>query len=362
MKIQDLLDVSLLAEMMEQKYVRRQNHPTAPLAVLNYTEHATFDKVWNEVTMTCRGLVYDFSTGEVLARPFRKFFNYGEPGAELGSAYEPVAVTDKIDGSLGILYRNPYSGQYEFATRGSFTSEQAVHATNLLHEKYSEWVPLLSDVTYLFEIVYPQNRIVVDYGDQDDLVLLGSVNLNTGRSLPARQFTCNWPGPVTREFPADSLEQALNMPPRPNAEGVVVHFLRSDRRVKVKQEDYVKLHRLITGMNARVIWEQLGLGLTADQICQGVPEEFWPWIRQVVDGLETEHTRLLGLTHKQYEQIISQMPEGWTRKDFAERAVASRYRPWLFLLLDGRDPGPAIWRTLKPSAERALLNRTEDAA
>ena len=361
--VRDLFSPKLLAEMRKQGYIREQSHPTDPLGILNYTEKATFDRVWNEVTTTCRGLVYDRLNGEVLARPFRKFFNYGEPGAELGSADERVIVTDKIDGSLGILYCNPYADQYEFATRGSFTSEQAIHATELLNTKYSEWVPLLPDVTYLFEIVYPQNRIVVDYGDQNDLVLLGSVNLKTGRSLPAWQFTCNWPGPVTQEMPASNLAEALALPPRPNAEGVVVHFIRSDKRVKVKQEDYVRLHRLVTGMNARVIWEQLGLGLTADQICQGVPEEFWPWIRQVADELESEHTRLLGLTHKQYEQIISQMPEGWTRKDFAQRAMESRCRPWLFLLLDGREPGPAIWKTLKPSAERSLVAiRTEDAA
>ena len=362
MKIQDLFDVSLLAEMMEQKYVRRQNHPTAPLAILNYTEHATFDKVWNEVTMTCRGLVYDFSTGEVLARPFRKFFNYGEPGAELGSAYEPVAVTDKIDGSLGILYRNPYTGKYEFATRGSFTSEQAVHATKLLNTKYEGWKPRLCNSTYLFEIVYPENRIVVDYGKTDDLVLLGAVDITTGYSFPDITSAYGWSGPVTEQMPADSLTKALALPPRPNAEGVVVRFIWSDKRVKVKQEDYVKLHRLINGMNARVIWEQLGLGLAADQICQGVPEEFWPWIRQVADEIESEHTRLMALAHKQYEQIISTMPEGWTRKDFAEQANRSYYRPWLFLLLDGRDPGSAIWQSLKPSAERALMNRTEDAA
>ena len=360
--VRDLFSPKLLAEMKEQGYVREQSHPTSPLGILNYTEKATFGRVWNEVTTTCRGLIYDRLNGEVLARPFRKFFNYGEPGAELGSADEPVSVTDKIDGSLGILYRNPYTGQYEFATRGSFTSEQAVHANKVFRESYADWCPPRPGLTCLFEIVYPENRIVVDYGKTDDLILLGAVDITSGYSFPAARVW-NWHGPVTKEMPASSLAEALALPPRPNAEGVVVHFGKSDKRVKVKQEDYVRLHRLITGMNARVIWEQLGLGLAPDQICQGVPEEFWPWIRQVADELESEHARLMGLTYKQYEQIISTMPEGWTRKDFAEQANRSYCRPWLFLLLDGREPGPAIWKTLKPSAERSLVAiRTEDAA
>lgn len=363
MNIENLLYGNQLGKMLEDKYVRQQVHPTAPLAILNYTEKAIFDREWNQVTMACRGLIYNYRTGEVVARPFRKFFNYGEPGAELGTDNESVLVTDKIDGSLGICYYNQYSGQYEIATRGSFTSDQAVHATELLHYKYPEWKPGYPLRTYLFEIVYPENRIVIDYGKQDDLILLATVDTETGYPYPGASYTHDWPGPVTRMFEATNFADALALPPRPNAEGVVVQFVPSGKQVKVKQDDYVRLHRLITGMNARVIWEQLGLGLTADQICQGVPEEFWPWIREVANELETEHARLLSATRHQYEAITEGLPDGWARKDFADLAVQSPFRPWLFLLLDGREPGPAIWATLKPSAERTLVaTRTEDAA
>lgn len=362
MNIGNLFDANQLGKMLEGKYVRQQVHPTAPLAVLNYTEKAIFDHEWNKVTMTCRGLIYNYRTGEVVARPFRKFFNYGEPGAEVGSDFESVLVTDKIDGSLGICYLNPCSGQYEIATRGSFTSDQAVHATELLHHKYPEWKPGYPLRTYLFEIVYPENRIVIDYGKQDDLVLLATVDTETGYPYPGASYTHDWPGPVTQMFEATNFTDALALPPRPNAEGIVVQFIPSGKQVKVKQDDYVRLHRLITGMNARVIWEQLGLGLTADQICIGVPEEFWPWIYQVAYELESDHATLMKQAESQYQRIINHLPEGWTRKDFAKEAILSKYRPWLFLLLDGREIGSAIWQTLKPSADRALVNLTEDAA
>lgn len=65
------------------------------------------------------------------------------------------------------------------ATRGSFTSEQAGHATAVLHTCYPRFEPP-EGLTVLFEIVYPGNRIIVDYCDTDDLVLLGAVDTATG--------------------------------------------------------------------------------------------------------------------------------------------------------------------------------------
>src|SRR5512146_92970 len=126
-RLGDLFDLNLFFEMLLTGYVRRQWSPDAHLAILNYTEKATYERVWNDVTKTCRGLIYDVETAEVRARPFRKFFNYGEPGAELGSLYEPASVTNKVDGSLGVLYEGVDG--LAIATRGSFTSDQAVHAT-----------------------------------------------------------------------------------------------------------------------------------------------------------------------------------------------------------------------------------------
>ncbi|QOR67967.1 hypothetical protein IM538_07490 [Cytobacillus suaedae] len=64
---------------VEQKYISRREHPTnKDIIILNYTENATYEKRWNELTLNCRGLIVNERTGEILARPFPKFFNYGE--------------------------------------------------------------------------------------------------------------------------------------------------------------------------------------------------------------------------------------------------------------------------------------------
>jgi RNA ligase len=357
-KLGDLLDEQELAKAIEDGFVRRQVHPSMPLAILNYTERCQYERgAWNDVTRQCRGLIVHADSGAVIARPWPKFFNHGQEEAGVLDLAAPAEVTDKMDGSLAIAY---LAGDgWAIATRGSFASEQAVHATRVLRERYPDFEPP-AGVTALFEILYPGNRIVVDYAGLDDLVLLGGVDIATGRDVPMDAIT--WPGPRTTVFAAATLAEALALPPRENAEGVVVRMLATDDRVKLKIARYVELHRLITGMNARVVWERIGEGETAEEICAAIPEEFWPWVREVGGELIREKNRVIDEATAEHGRILAELPEGWTRKDYAAAAVRSPLRAWLFNLLDGRDPSAGIWRTLKPSGERTLVAYSEDTA
>lgn len=353
----DLLDPAELAGMIEQGYVREQFHPALPLRILNYTEHAQYDRVWNDVTRQCRGLIVSTMTGAVAARPFPKFFNYGEhPEGSLDLA-APCDVTDKLDGSLGILY--PGLSGWAIATRGSFTSEQAAHATALLCDRYPDFEPP-GGMTVLWEIIYPGNRIVVDYRGLDDLILLGAVDIATG-AVVGPDWIPGWYGPLAETMSARTLAGALALPPRAGREGVVVR-MADHTMVKLKQDDYVALHRLITGMNARVVWERIGAGETAADICAGIPEEFWPWVREVGGELIREKNRITDEATAEHGRILASLPDGWTRKDYALAAVQSPLKAWLFNLLDGKDPSAGIWRTLRPSGERTLVAYSEDTA
>lgn len=357
-KLGDLLDEAELAKAIGDGFVRRQVHPAQPLAILNYTERCQYERgAWNDVTRQCRGLIVNADTKAVTGRPWPKFFNHGQEEAGILDLAAPAEVTDKKDGSLGICY---HAGDgWAIATRGSFASEQALHATDVLRSRYPGFRPP-EGVTALFEIVYPGNRIVCDYGSLDDLVLLGGVDIATGRDVP--MDVIGWPGPRTTVFAAATLAEALALPPRENAEGVVVRVLGSDVRVKIKQDDYIQLHRLITGMNARVVWERIGAGETADRICEGIPEEFWPWVREVGGELVREKNRVIDEATAEHERILAALPEGWTRKDYAMEAQKSPHRAWLFNLLDGRDPSAGVWKTLRPSGERTLVAYSEDTA
>ncbi len=361
MHLYDVVGEDELRAMLDGGFVRENSHPTLPLRILNYAEKTQYERVWNDTTLACRGLVYNATDGTVLARPWRKFFNYGEVDLDLDPT-EPVEVTDKMDGSLGILVQDPGLGVAPLiATRGSFASEQAVWATAHYNRMYEgAWYPD-PDLTYLFEIIYPQNRIVLDYKGMSDLVLLGAVETATGKALGPDDLP-EWIGLRTPVFPAKTIEEALALPPRPDAEGVVLRCLRSNTLVKIKQADYVALHKLVTGLNERAVWERLGAGETVASICEQLPDEFHRWVHEVAAALFLQRVSILHVAEVEHQKIIEGLPEGWQRKDYAAIASRSPNRSLLFMLLDGRDPSEFVWKTLRPAADNRLCPIAEDAA
>jgi RNA ligase len=393
MHVSELFSVDLLNEMVESGYVRVQRHSTLPFNIYNYTDVTTYERVWNPATESCRGLILNRDTMEVVARPWKKFYNYGEPGSPVLHLDEGVDVYDKLDGSLGILYPLP-DGEYAIATRGSFDSEQARHATKVWQDRYAGKFTPYPGGTYLFEIIYRANRIVCDYGDMDDLVLLGAVDIETGVSFTPHEGEAigEWPGPKAEMFQYWSLRAALEAPPRPGKEGYVLRRWHSEDRIKLKQDDYVALHRIITNCTARRIWEYLAvfacqpfattgieflvrkLMMSPDRINQilavgpgwlstfltGTPEEFRDWVQEKVWEFQRAHTLRL----QDLELSLSRMLEtadipcsavgGPSREDAKAFAAAGRSHPdfqLLMTMLRGHEVETAIWRAQRPDHE-----------
>lgn len=344
--LSDLFPLADLETALRERTVGARPHPTEPLTVLNYTDRCQYEPgLWNAVTRQCRGLIHD-ATGRVLARPFAKFFNHGQSEADALDLSAPALTTDKMDGSLGILY--PIGNGYAVSTRGSFESEQAVHATAVWQARYAHVIPP-AGWTMLFEIVFPENRIVLDYGDTDDLVLLGAVHIASGRSVgPTDPLLAAWPGPRTRVFAFATLAEALAADMRPNAEGLVVHLVGTEQRVKLKQADYVALHKIVTGLNDRVIWEHLAAGAPIEDLLAKLPDEFHPWVRTVATGLTAQVEAATVEVEAAYAAIALRLPVGFSRKEFAGLAVASSWRAELFNRLDGRSYQPSLWTRVRP--------------
>ncbi|ROT31584.1 RNA ligase [Micromonospora sp. HM5-17] len=346
-RLADLLDPAALAAAVAERHVRVQRHPDLPLSIYNYTEACVYAGNWTPVTVACRGLIVDDRDGTVVARPYRKFFHHDQPGAPELRLDAPAQITDKVDGSLGVLY--PTEDGFAVATRGSFTSAQARHATRVLRTRYPGFVPPPGH-TVLVEIVYPGNRIVLDYGGLDDLVLLGTVEITTGRSH-GPEAVPDWPGPVVERLPYRTLAEALAAPPRPHREGLVVHWPDTDTRVKVKYPEYLRLHRMVFGLNARAVWERLVTGGDLAELVAPLPDEFHTWVRDVVAELTASVEARAAQIEQAYGEIMAELPAGWTRRDFAARAARHPDRGLLFLRLDGRDYRSRLWRQVRPAAD-----------
>jgi RNA ligase len=342
----DIFDSDALTAALDGGYVRVQRHPALPLQIFNYTEKAQYEGEWTPVTLACRGLIAD-AGGAIVARPMGKFFNYGQAGMPALDATEPVHVTDKADGSLGVVYPTPDG--WAVATRGSFASDQALHATEILRSRYASFTPPIG-LTVLVEIIYPTNRIVIDYGSLDDLVLLGAVDIATGRTF-GPDAVPGWPGPVVERFDHATLADAFAAEPRNNREGFVVWFPATDIRIKIKYAEYVRLHRIVTGLNARSVWEVISTGQRLDELIEPLPDEFHGWVRLVADALTATIGERVTTIEAAYAEIIASLGPDWQRKDFAMVAARHPERSALFMRLDDRDYRPLLWHQARPEAD-----------
>ncbi|GIH79630.1 hypothetical protein [Planobispora longispora] len=141
-----------------------------------------------------------------------------------------------------------------------------------------------------------------------------------------------------------------------------MRLTRSGRMVKVKQADYIAFQRALIGLNGRVVWERLGEGRTVADICEPLPDEFHPWVRDLAARLRAEADEILDGARREHGRIVAALPEGWARGQYAAAAAGSALRPWLFMLLDGKDPGEKIWRSLCPSGDLRPVYFSEDTA
>ena len=358
MKAPDLYE---LTKMEEAGYVRCTQHPTLPLFIWNYTEACTYEAAWNETTLQCRGLITDVD-GTIVARPFIKFFNLGEPMCPVRDATRErgfVQVEEKMDGSLGIIYPTPDGPAV--ATRGSFTSEQALHATKLLRLKYRRWAPP-EGITVLVEIIYPENRVVLDYGDLDDLVYLTAIDNETGADV--RDDHVLWPGSMREQFEvsiSDLLSEIAAPQYGDNREGYVLVWPRSDGpavRVKIKYAEYVALHRIVTGLSTRVIHEALMAG-TWDDFQVAVPDEWKAAAIECATAL-MDAAAEVRTAARLAKSLAEHLP---TRKDQAAFLLSEHadVASLAFALLDGKEIDQAIWRRVAPAWKMLGRAQASDA-
>ena len=360
--LHDILDVALLKQHVQNGLVSERPHNDLPYYIYNYTPECQYARAWDGVTTKCRGLIVD-NSGNVLARPFPKFFNWDE-------TRQPIPVgnairMDKMDGSLGILYpvyewrfnggnQGFFVTEHRIATRGSFHSEQAAFATNHFQDMYDfSWFSPMDDKTYLFEIIYPENRIVVDYGDYKGLVLIDVIDNETGKSDSQEFDDCKWPDKVSRKLVNGFHEQDVVDIAKGN-EGFVYLWPERNHRVKMKSAEYVELHRIVTNLSEKTVWEAMVAGKGIDEIKKPLPEEFHEWVDNVYTGIrESAYAKMAEVRVEYHEIAIHKSTKNWTRKDFALAVKDSPNAKYLFMILDGRIQAvyDKILLSLKPRKE-----------
>lgn len=334
-------------EYVEKGLVTAVKHETEPYTIYNYSKECSYSGAWDDITLMCRGLILHNETDEIIARPFKKFFNYEEHIAKnIPIPNGTPLVYDKLDGSLGILYFGREGKPY-IATRGSFYSEQAIWATQWFRERAdSEDFP--QELTFLFEIIYPENRIVVDYKGYSGLDLLAVVDTKTGNNVILPELTTV--GKVIEPIPFTSFEELKSRNTK-NSEGFVLFWPESGARLKLKFEDYVRLHKIITGLSEKGLWEMLRDGKTLDEVLVDIPEEMLDWAKSVCAELICKFATIEFACMQVYNDVVNY---GTRKKQAQEIIQRSKYPKVIFAMLDLKDHKKIIWNIVRPFGTRTF--------
>ena len=335
MKLFEYINEKELREMMDAGYINIQMHPSTPLYIYNYSKMCQIDKMWNDTTEKCRGLIVD-SNDNIISRPFRKFYNYEEYEDPSVIPDLPFDIYEKLDGSLGILYwidNTPY-----IATRGSFVSDQAIHATEILHKKFRNvWSRLDRSKTYLFEIIYPEDSHVLTYKGVDDIFLLAVIDIETGEEEDINNYKGLFS--VTEHYTCSDWREIRNLINGDNREGFVVRF-SNGFRIKLKYHEYMKLHFLKAGFNENKIFEYISNDEThyIDEVMSTLDEEHQMYYQSIIDKLYKSFNLIIHICELEYRDDFE------TQKDAALYFNTCTYPAVLFAMRSGKDIHPIVWK------------------
>ena len=359
------------ADYVDTGLVDVRHHESFPLNIYSYSRKCQHEDHWDSVTTKCRGIVVNRETGEIVARPFEKFFNYGQKVDSMGEApmflsNDKPVMWEKVDGFMCTLYR--WEGKPYIASKGSFDSPHAKWATAWYRDHVKDMWP--SGWTPVFEGITPNLRIVIDYGKVERMVLLAVINNETGAEVgrDTLAILAEANGITVPKRHAMSLDTAVSMTlgDSQNEEGFVATWPTTygpPYRLKLKYVEYLRLHRLATAFSPKRVLEALANGWDSvlDDAINNSPQHISHFIRKWRFALEEEKNRLLNQAAKIFDEVDGRVTQEMgtpstaadfilLRKKFAAEFTApgnKLYSGILFAMLDGKDVNQVIWKMMK---------------
>ena len=236
------------------------SNPKYPLVQLRYSPMSPVTKLTNQL----RGTIIDYKTGELVALPFYRFFDYGDVKHCAQIDWKSAKVQKKMDGSLAIMYfykekwhvatsRTPDGSSIMGKIRGRSNEPGFVFRDKfwkLLDEQFAntEWD---TNCCYMFEMMTPEHIIICRY-PSDKLTLLGIRNMRTLLEIHMEENNLDLDLDLDLNLDLDfdqkhlCLEQLVEKVSKLDAmceEGYVV-VDKDFKRIKIKSKEYVRMQWL----------------------------------------------------------------------------------------------------------------------
>ena len=334
MELQQFLRERGLTALCEEFAIKAKRHPQYPnLVLLKYSQIES--PMGEKVVQQCRGIILDEANDwAVVARPYDKFFNYGE-GHAARIDWQSAQVYEKLDGSLITMYW--YGGKWHIASSGTPDAGGEIWGSGrtLADMFWEAWrkagymLPsaLFMDYSFMFEFCSPYNRVVVRY-DEPQIVLHGIRRNYDGREARLDFIAARMDWPLAKSFKLNSIDDILQaakeLKPLEQEGYVVVD--KGFNRVKIKSPAYVALAHLKDGFSQRRIME-LVRSNEGDEFLNYFPE-----FRADYDMVARAYRRLTELTVEAFESIRHRE----SQKEFALGATQYPFSGALFALRAGK--------------------------
>lgn len=335
--------------------VREQQHSSFPLSIYNYTQRCSNSRHWDNITRACRGLVIDRSNRRLVIPCVPKFFNQFEPEAAKVDLNN-CRITMKNDGYMIQILEDEQYGLL-VTSRGSFDSRYADYARNMLGSE-----SLIKGLNYVCELChdFPGDEAIIVTRHPTDKLYCWSV---LDRSYREHQLELPSVLEPTRVFTATEAAEYMNG----QVEGIVIEDLATQGRIKCKTDWFIAMHRAISGISRRGVWDSLRHG-------DDVPEQFA--VYKVVDGgeqripveipdelLPTVDSWVEELSNN-YHSVVNEI-DSWSRvtieRGMDNRAIANNQdlgisrtmKSLLFMKNKGKEEAmeQTVWRMIKPKGE-----------
>ena len=327
-------------EYVKKGLVRSQKYKD--MTIYQYTEFTQFESLWNNCTLNARGIVFD-DDGVLVQRCIPKFFNHDEPDGikveRLTLAEQVPVIQEKLDGSLIKITKDEKHGLV-ITSKASFESDQAKMAKEIVDENNYNFE---EGWTYHFELIHPDNQIVLNYGDERKLVLLAIIDNITGKDIDIYSDDLKFEKPKLYDYETLLDINALNKDGL--HEGVVANY--GSYRLKYKTDEYIRLHRIVTEFTPKRVWESLSSGQRIDRM--NIPEEFIKWLNETENELLAKYNELLN----KINQAVAKTQD-MTNKEIAlsDDENVKEMREYIFAVRSGKDIEVKVWKTIKPKGEK----------
>lgn len=328
------LDVPRIKQLIDGGYITKRKHNELDLYILNYTSKTQYASAWEPMTEQCRGLIVD-AKWKVIANVFPKFYNLNERLTVEELPDEIPVICEKLDGFLTILY--PENELPALATRGSFTSDMAVWGTKWLRNTGLVMDDFLPTHTYLFETIEPTlcraQHLLIDYHDRAECVLLAVRNTDTGEEINHITEANRLNLPFAMRY-LGTLEYAVEEMPTMNGalkEGYVVKY-SNGLRIKLKCDEYKKLHRILSGATPkRILSTMIESGKEGlDEMFVDIPDESYKRVKDIIAAIEDEQNRIVDEAMDVYNNV-KDLP---TKRAQSEVISQSPYKSVAFAILN----------------------------